>query len=130
MENPVENVKNSRISTTFPRGSLCRLPSLPVEICIISSTGACPSPPPHSLSAENEGESAALIPKGSAAPDYRLALPESVSAPVEEGAKLGTLTVSLGGETLAELPVVAAESVPRLGVGPLFVRLLGSLIGL
>ena len=105
-------------------------PSASVEICIIPSTGACPPPPPHSLSAENEGESAALIPKGSAAPGYRLELPDSVSAPVEEGAKLGTLTVSLGGETLAELPVVAAASIPRLGVGPLFIRLMGSLIGL
>ena len=77
-----------------------------------------------------EGESSALIPKGSGAPGYRLELPESVSAPVEEGTALGTLTVSLGGETLARLPVVAAASVPRLGVGPLFVRLLGSLVGL
>ena len=109
----------------FARYELCSLlpeaplPALPVELGTADT-----------LPLRCEGESAALIPKGSAAPDYRLELPELVSAPVEEGAKLGTLTVSLGGETLAELPVVAAESVPRLGTGRLFVRLLGSLIGL
>ena len=109
----------------FARYELCSLlpeaplPALPVELGTAET-----------LPLRCEGESAALIPKGSAAPDYRLELPESVSAPVEEGAELGTLTVSLGGETIAELPVVAAASVPRLGTGRLFVRLLGSLIGL
>ncbi len=109
----------------FARYELCSLlpeaplPALPVELGMAET-----------LPLRCEGESSALIPKGSGAPGYRLELPESVSAPVEEGAALGTLTVSLGGETLARLPVVAAESVPRLGVGPLFVRLLGSLVGL
>ena len=109
----------------FARYELCSLlpeaplPALPVELGMAET-----------LPLRCEGESSALIPKGSGAPGYRLELPESVSAPVEEGAALGTLTVSLGGETLARLPVVAAASVPRLGVGPLFVRLLGSLVGL
>jgi D-alanyl-D-alanine carboxypeptidase (penicillin-binding protein 5/6) len=109
----------------FARYELCSLlpeaplPALPVELGMAET-----------LPLRCEGESSALIPKGSGAPGYRLELPESVSAPVEEGTALGTLTVSLGGETLARLPVVAAESVPRLGVGPLFVRLLGSLVGL
>ena len=109
----------------FARYALCSLlpeaplPALPVELGT-----------EETLPLRCEGETAVLIPKGSAAPDYRLELPESVSAPVEEGARLGTLTVSLGGETLAQLPVAAAASVPRLGVGPLFIRLLGSLVGL
>ncbi len=109
----------------FARYELCSLlpeaplPALPVELGMAET-----------LPLRCEGESSALIPKGSGAPGYRLELPESVSAPVEEGTALGTLTVSLGGETLARLPVVAAASVPRLGVGPLFVRLLGSLVGL
>ena len=83
-----------------------------------------------SVSLRTEGEAAALIPKGSAEPSYTLDLPERVSAPVEEGDPLGTLTVTLGGETLAELPVLAAEAVPKIGIAPLFLRLLGSLVGL
>lgn len=109
----------------FARYGLCSLlpeaplPALPVELGTVDSVP---------LAAV--GESAVLLPKGSAAPEYRLALPERVTAPVAEGDALGTLTVSLGGETLAELPVVAAEAVPKIGVGPLFFRLLGSLVGL
>ena len=45
---------------------------------------------------------------------YSYTLLPEVSAPVEQGQTLGTLTVTAGGETLAELPLVAAFSVPRL----------------
>ena len=61
---------------------------------------------------------------------YALTLPASVPAPVEEGARVGTLRVSLGGETLAEVPVCAAEAVRRIGFGGLALRLAGSLVGL
>jgi len=40
-------------------------------------------------------------------------LPETLVAPIEEGEELGTLTVSLGTEKLAELPLVAARGVKR-----------------
>ena len=40
------------------------------------------------------------------------------------------LRVRLGEELLAELPLVAAEAVPKIGLGALYVRLLGSLVGL
>ena len=109
----------------FARYELCPLqpetplPELPVEL------GA-----EETLSLRLEGESAALIPKGSAGPEYLLDLPERVTAPVEEGARVGTLTVRLGGETLAELPVTAARTVEIIGITPLFLRLLGSLLGL
>lgn len=109
----------------FSRYALCPLlpdsplPDLPVELGTAGSV-------PLTVS----GERAVLLPRGSAAPDYRLTLPERVTAPVAEGDALGTLTVSLGGETLAELPVLAAADVPKLGIAPLFLRLLGSLAGL
>ena len=109
----------------FSRYALCPLlpesplPELPVELGSANSV-------PLSVS----GEQAVLIPKGSAAPEYRLELPERVTAPVAEGDAIGTLTVTLGGETLAELPVRAAADVPKIGVVPLFLRLLGSLVGL
>ena len=77
-----------------------------------------------------EGDSAALVPKGSAAPDFALDLPERLNAPVTAGEPVGTLKVTQNGETLAELPVLAAQSVPRLGFGGIFVRLAEGLVGL
>ena len=109
----------------FSRYELCSLlpeeplPALPVELGTAESV-------PLRL----EGEAAALIPKGSVKPDYLLELPERVAAPVAEGQPLGTLTVTLGEETLAELPLLAAQPVGKLGVFPLFTRLFGSLFGL
>ena len=43
-----------------------------------------------------------------------------MKAPFPEGQELGTLTVALEGEILAELPLVAAEGVEQAG---LFARL-------
>ena len=41
-------------------------------------------------------------------------LEESVTAPVNQGQRLGTMTVKSGDQILAEVPLVAADSVPRL----------------
>ena len=41
-------------------------------------------------------------------------LEESVSAPVEEGQPIGTLTITSEGETLTTIPLVAGEAVKRL----------------
>ena len=51
-------------------------------------------------------------------------LEESVTAPVSQGQRLGTLTVRAGEKILAEIPLVAAETVERLTWGDLFVRVL------
>ena len=109
----------------FSRFTLCPLrpdeplPALPVELGAADRVGL-----------RCEGAQSALVPKGGAAPDYALSLPERVTAPVEEGQALGTLRVRLGEELLAELPLVAAEAVPKIGLGALYLRLLGSLVGL
>ena len=71
-----------------------------------------------------------MVPKISATPEYQLELPESVSAPVYSGDRLGTLYVSVGGQALAEVPVCAAESVPRIGFFVILKMLAGSLFGL
>ncbi len=76
------------------------------------------------------GEEYALAPKGSAAAEYSLALPDLLAAPVREGQQVGTLTVRLGGETVAEVPILAADEVPRIGFWGLFGKLAGSLVGL
>ena len=77
-----------------------------------------------------EGEGFALVPKSGAEPAYRIALPEQAGAPLREGERLGTLTVTLGEETIAELPITAAETVPHIGFGGLLVRLLGAMLGM
>ncbi len=53
-----------------------------------------------------------------------VALEESVPAPVALGDRLGTLTVSPGEETVAEIPLLAGEEVPRVTYGQMFLRLL------
>ena len=56
-----------------------------------------------------------LVPKALAGSAERtLSLPESVTAPVAAGQELGTLTLTAGGRLLGEIPLAAAEAVPRL----------------
>ncbi len=51
-------------------------------------------------------------------------LEEQVSAPVSKGQRLGTLTVKVGEQVLEQIPLIAAESVPRLTWGELFIIVL------
>ena len=50
-------------------------------------------------------------------------LMDSVSAPVSQGQRLGTMTVKSGEQILAEIPLVAARPIPRLTFGDLFMKL-------
>ena len=54
----------------------------------------------------------------------RLELPDQVTAPVEKGQRLGTLTICSGEEVLRQTPLVADRAVPRLTWGQLFTRIL------
>ena len=51
-------------------------------------------------------------------------LEESVTAPVQKGQRLGTLTVRSGDQVLSQIPLVAGETIDRLTWGDLFVKLL------
>ena len=51
-------------------------------------------------------------------------LAESVEAPVAEGDPLGTMTVTCGEETIAQLPLVAGEAIPRITFGQMLLRML------
>ena len=51
-------------------------------------------------------------------------LEESVTAPVSQGQRLGTMTVKAGEQVLSEIPLVAAEGVERLSFGDVFVNVM------
>jgi hypothetical protein len=51
-----------------------------------------------------------------------------MSAPVSQGQRLGTMTVRSGEQILAQIPMVAATSVPRLTWGQIFARILGYIV--
>ena len=53
-----------------------------------------------------------------------ITLEESVTAPVSQGQRLGTMTVKSGEQVLSEVPLVAAEGVERLSRRDLFVIVL------
>ena len=50
--------------------------------------------------------------------------PEKVKAPIHQGDVLGHLEVECNGETLAQIPIVAKESVEKLTLGGLFLSVL------
>jgi D-alanyl-D-alanine carboxypeptidase (penicillin-binding protein 5/6) len=82
-----------------------------------------------SVNVELDENAGVLIKKSQAAKVQReLRLAESVEAPVERGQKLGTFVFTLDGEELAEVPVLAAEDVPRMGTFRIFGEVLKSLL--
>ena len=67
------------------------------------------------VSARLEGETALLAAKEKlGALETELTMETELSAPVAEGQEVGRLTVTSGGETLAEFPLVADRAVARL----------------
>jgi D-alanyl-D-alanine carboxypeptidase (penicillin-binding protein 5/6) len=69
-----------------------------------------------------------LLDKGlKSAVTQEVQLVSNVSAPVEAGQTLGTLTLAANGETLAEIPLVAPEAVARLTFGAVFLQMLRGL---
>ena len=61
--------------------------------------------------------------------ETQIELPESLSAPVEAGQEIGSLTVTSGGQTVLRVPLAAAETVEAVTPPDLFRTLLGSLFG-
>ena len=54
-------------------------------------------------------------------------LPESLEAPIAKGQQLGTMTIAAGDQILAEIPIIAQDSVDRLSLWQLTVKLLRQL---
>ena len=73
-------------------------------------------------------ETPILIDKALAAGvETRVCVDESVTAPVEAGQTLGTLTITSGGQTIAERDLVAPEAVEALRWGDVFLQMLRAL---
>lgn len=53
-----------------------------------------------------------------------ISLPESVNAPVAQGAEIGSITIYDGDTPLSSLPLTAGEDVARMGWGDVFLELL------
>jgi len=72
------------------------------------------------------GEGNTLLLEKASAGDLRqtVTLAEAVDAPVEAGAQLGILTVASGGKTVAEIPLLAGETVPRITYPQMLLRVL------
>ncbi len=75
------------------------------------------------------GETMLREKSGMAELSYDISLPEQVTAPVTEGQVLGSMTVRSGDQTLAQVDIVAAAQVDRLGFWAVYGRLFGMLIG-
>lgn len=74
-------------------------------------------------------EKAILIDKGQkSSVTTKYQLEEAVTAPVSKGQRLGTAQVLAGEQVLAEIPLIAENSVARLSWGKLFLRALGSMV--
>ena len=77
------------------------------------------------------GGSGALLEARGAVADmsFTVELPDSVSAPVAPGQKLGEMTVRSGDDVLAVVDLLAESGVERLSFGAVYARLIGALIG-
>lgn len=72
-----------------------------------------------------DGDGLLLLDKDQAALlRQEVTLEETLSAPVERGQRVGTLSAYAGDELLAEIPLLAASDVPRVTYGQMFLRVL------
>ena len=61
-------------------------------------------------------------------PKAEVELPETVEAPIAKGQKLGTIRITVNGETVQEIPITAAEAVEAITFSSAFRHLLQSFI--
>ena len=88
--------------------------TVPVELGTVSSVGV--------VLGENGGLLVDKAQKSSVTTE--VTLEETVTAPVSKGQRLGTMTIRVGEQVLRQIPLVAAEAVPRLTWGELMVQIL------
>ncbi len=59
--------------------------------------------------------------------EKNITIADELTAPIEKGQRIGTYMVTLEGETVAEIPIVASEQIDKLGVGDIYKTLLGNM---
>ena len=95
-------------------------PAMPEEASVSVALGT-----KASVSAQLSDSAGLLIDKGQKnSVTTELTLEESVTAPVSFGQRLGTMRIKAGEQVLSEVPLVSAESVPRLTWWQLTVQVL------
>ena len=70
-----------------------------------------------------------LVPKGQVNDILtEISLEQSITAPVAKGQQLGMMTIRSGQQTLAQIPLVAREDIPRLRWRQMFRRVMGRIL--
>lgn len=75
-------------------------------------------------------EAMLVLKSGTGEAEYELTLPETITAPVEKGQQIGSLSVKVSGKELYSVPLAADSSVSRAGFGATLLELLKSYVGL
>ena len=82
-----------------------------------------------SVEAKTAEPVSALVPVGDSKLSSEAVLPDSIEAPVEEGALLGTLIIkNSSGETVGEVPLIASASVTKAGLTDLILKVFRSFL--
>ena len=90
------------------------LPPIPVKLGAADAVEVAP-----------DGSCLLLLDKDKAAAlRQEVTLEETLTAPVERGERVGTLTAYAGDELVAEIPLLTASDVPRVTYGQMFMRIL------
>ena len=101
------------------RPELPELPMLPVRRGVVPEVALTVKDGAFSVLAEKSGEQEI---------ECQLSLAEAVTAPVEPGQTVGTVTYVRAGETIGESPVVTAEGVDRAGFVEIFFEVLSGVM--
>ena len=91
------------------------LPALPVTMGEAEQVG---------LTLPETGVTAVVEKAQASSLEYRVDLPETLAAPIQQGQQVGTLTLCSGDTEVLTVPILAAESVPGRSWGRMFTDLL------
>lgn len=86
-------------------------------VCVSSGNDAAVALPETGVTAVVEKAQASSL-------EYRVDLPETLAAPIQQGQQVGTLTLCSGDTEVLTVPILAAESVPGRSWGRMFTDLL------
>ena len=93
--------------------------SVPVKLGVENQVNAVPGEKPQLLISKGQKDMVTT----------QITLEESVTAPVSQGQRLGTMEIKAGDQILAQIPMVAEAPVERLTLGQLFIQMLRHLSG-